>query len=92
MVPGRFDACEHARHVQKRKNEHRFDAQAQQRLRYETPGLATEVNRELAALQWDDLLTVDTHVKGMRCRPSAPSTLTRRTGPPSGRDKQLCAV
>lgn len=53
-----FDACEHTGHFQKRKNEHRFDVQAEQRFGYENAGLAMEVNRELTAIHWADLLVV----------------------------------
>lgn len=50
-----FDACEYPGHFQKRKNEHRFDVQAERRFGYENSGLAMEVNRELAAIHWADL-------------------------------------
>lgn len=53
-----FDACEHARHFHKRKNSHRFDVQAEQRFGYENGTLPAQVDRELAALDWADLLIV----------------------------------
>ncbi|WP_223461294.1 MULTISPECIES: NAD(P)H-dependent oxidoreductase [unclassified Pseudomonas] len=53
-----FDACEHARHFQQRKDSQRFDVQAEQRFGYENGTLPAQVAQELAAIDWADLLVI----------------------------------
>ena len=53
-----FDACEHSRHFQQRKDTQRFDVQSEQRFGYENGTLPAEVDRELAAIHWADLLVI----------------------------------
>ena len=53
-----FDPCEHARHFHPRKNSHRFDVQAEQRFGYENDALPAQVESQLAAIHWADLVIV----------------------------------
>jgi NAD(P)H dehydrogenase (quinone) len=53
-----FDACEHPRHFHRRKDSQRFDVQAEQRFAYENGALPAQVEHELAAIDWADLLVI----------------------------------